>query len=148
MPKPYIITQPDNETDTPTNSGVSTETIVSASSSGKRRTFTAAYKLSILEQVNACTTAGDIGALHRREGLSSSILSKWRHGFLTNGSHAFSTVRGRKIKHDATTLESTQLKKRVTYLEHQLNLAKSIIELQKKASQILNIALPSIEEHV
>ncbi len=42
------------------------------------RQFTAEYKRSILEQADACREDGAIGALLRREGLYSSLLSKWR----------------------------------------------------------------------
>src|SRR5680860_907045 len=44
----------------------------------KRRRFTAAYKLRILREADACTQAGETGALLRREGLYSSHLSSWR----------------------------------------------------------------------
>ena len=51
-----------------------------------RRSFTTAYKLSILEQADQCQKAGEIGTLLRREGLYSSHLSTWRrlrrHGTL------------------------------------------------------------------
>jgi hypothetical protein len=41
----------------------------------KRRQFTAAYKLSVLEEADRCANPGDIGALLRREGLYSSHLA-------------------------------------------------------------------------
>ena len=44
----------------------------------KRRRFTAAYKLRILEEADRCTRPGEIGALLRREGLYSSSLTTWR----------------------------------------------------------------------
>ena len=43
-----------------------------------RRRFTAAYKLSIIKEADACETPGEIRALLRREGLYSSHLSAWR----------------------------------------------------------------------
>lgn len=43
-----------------------------------RRTFTAAYKLRIVEEANAATEPGAVGALLRREGLYSSHLVEWR----------------------------------------------------------------------
>src|SRR5438034_4549652 len=43
-----------------------------------RRTFSAAEKLRILNEADACTQPGQIGALLRREGLYSSHLVKWR----------------------------------------------------------------------
>jgi hypothetical protein len=44
----------------------------------KRRRFSAEYKLRVLREVEACTRPGEIGALLRREGLYSSLLSEWR----------------------------------------------------------------------
>ncbi len=37
----------------------------------RRRQFTAAYRLRILEEADGCTTSGEIGQLLRREGLYS-----------------------------------------------------------------------------
>ena len=44
----------------------------------QRRRFTAAYRLRILKQADACKRAGELGALLRREGLYSSHLANWR----------------------------------------------------------------------
>ena len=44
----------------------------------ERRQFTAEYKRRILEEADACTEPGQIGALLRREGLYSSNLVHWR----------------------------------------------------------------------
>ncbi|MEJ2737937.1 MAG: transposase [Anaerolineae bacterium] len=44
----------------------------------KRRRFTAKEKLRILEEADACTEPGELGALLRREGIYSSYLSRWR----------------------------------------------------------------------
>ena len=44
----------------------------------KRRTFSAVYKLRILEEADNCREPGEVGALLRREGLYSSNLTKWR----------------------------------------------------------------------
>ncbi|MGH9691271.1 MAG: hypothetical protein ACRD4C_09380 [Candidatus Acidiferrales bacterium] len=41
----------------------------------KRRTFTAEYKLSILQEAEVAATPGGVGALVRREGLHSSLLA-------------------------------------------------------------------------
>src|SRR3954470_14889390 len=43
-----------------------------------RRRFTAAYKLKIVVAADACTRPGEVGALLRREGLYSSLLTEWR----------------------------------------------------------------------
>ena len=44
----------------------------------KRRRFTAAEKLRLLREVEACQGSGEIGALLRREGIYSSYLTTWR----------------------------------------------------------------------
>ncbi len=44
----------------------------------KRRQFSAAYRLRILEEADGCRSPGEIGRLLRREGLYSSHLSNWR----------------------------------------------------------------------
>src|SRR5260370_24337875 len=44
----------------------------------RRRTYTAEYKRRILKEADACTTAGAVGALLRREGLYSSHLGGGR----------------------------------------------------------------------
>lgn len=47
-------------------------------SKAKRRSFTAEYKRKVLQEADACTESGQIGALLRREGLYSSHLVTWR----------------------------------------------------------------------
>jgi len=44
----------------------------------QRRSYTAEYKRRILQEADACTTPGAVGALLRREGLYSSHLVEWR----------------------------------------------------------------------
>ena len=44
----------------------------------KRKRFTAAEKLRILREVEACQGSGEIGGLLRREGIYSSYLTTWR----------------------------------------------------------------------
>src|SRR5665811_1780176 len=45
----------------------------------KRRSYTAEYKLRILQEAEAAAaTPGGVGALLRREGLYSSLLAYWR----------------------------------------------------------------------
>ena len=44
----------------------------------RRRRFSAEYKLRSVREADACTRPGEIGALLRREGLYSSLLTEWR----------------------------------------------------------------------
>ncbi len=49
-----------------------------------RRIFTTDYKLSIIQQADACKH-GEIGMLLRREKLYSNQLAQWRREFAQNG---------------------------------------------------------------
>lgn len=46
--------------------------------SGIRRVFTPEYKLAILAEYDGCSETGERGALLRREGLYSSLITDWR----------------------------------------------------------------------
>jgi transposase len=45
---------------------------------GIRRIFSPEYKLAILAEYDACTESGEKGAILRREGLYSSLITDWR----------------------------------------------------------------------
>lgn len=109
----------------------------------QRRTFTADYKLRILEEADAATERGQIGALLRREGLYSSHLDKWRkqraHGTLTA---LQPQPRGRKPTRDARDEELARLQRENARLQAQLRKAEIIIDVQKKVSQLLGLTDP------
>ena len=110
----------------------------------KRRRFTADYKHRILDEADACTEPGEVGALLRREGLYSSQLAAWRR---QRKEGLKPKKRGRKGK--------TPEQKRVAELENQLKKAEranakleaklkqadEIIAFQKKVADLLNIPL-------
>lgn len=107
----------------------------------KRRTFTAAYKLWVLEEADKCRERpGQIGALLRREGLYSSHLTTWRRqreaGQMTG---LKPRKRGRKANEEAA--EISRLQRENERLTRQLTQAELIIEAQKKLSEILGITL-------
>lgn len=104
-----------------------------------RRAFTTAYKLSILEQVDQCQGHGEVGALLRREGLYSSHLSTWRRLRREGTLQALkNNKRGPKpTLEPADRRELEQLRRRNAKLEHELEKAHTIIDVQKKLSSIL-----------
>ena len=105
-----------------------------------RRRFTTQYKLSILEQADRCQHAGEIGALLRREGLYSSHLSTWRR-LRREGVLQGLRSRRRGPKPDAAVAEQREiarLQQRVSRLEHELEKAHTIIDVQKKLSVMLS----------
>ncbi len=76
----------------------------------QRRTFTAEYKLGIVEEVDHATEPGAIGALLRREGLYSSHLVEWRRLRETDALGALSKRRGRKPTRNPLAEENSKLK--------------------------------------
>jgi transposase len=113
---------------------------------GPRRAFSASEKLRIVKKADACIASGERGALEgmlREEGIYSSMLSTWRGQFGALGSAGLEPRKaGRKLKLDAKDRRNAELVKRNAVLERKLHIAGAIIELQKKAHEILGIALP------
>jgi transposase-like protein len=100
----------------------------------KRRQFSRAYKLRILAEVEQCQR-GEVGALLRREGLYSSMLSKWRQQKATGKLDRPSGNQERKTKDQAKELR--RLQQENARLQAKLAKAEAIIEVQKKLSALL-----------
>lgn len=106
----------------------------------KRRRFTAQYKLWLLQQADACTEPGQIGALLRREGLYSSLLTEWRRARDAGALRELSKKRGRPAPHPMEK-EVSKLQRQNERLRRQLEQARKIIEVQGKVSELLGIPL-------
>ena len=106
-----------------------------------RRRFTAAEKLRILEEADACTQPGEIGALVRREGIYSSYLSRWREARDRGQLSSLGAKRrGPKPMADvALAKENARLRRENVRLQKRLEQAETIIEVQKKLSQLLGL---------
>jgi len=111
----------------------------------KRRQHSAEYKLRILRELDECKGTGEAGALLRREGLYSSLVSKWREqrerGSLTGLS---GQRRGPKL--DANAAELARLQRENQRLQEQLERAELIIEVQKKIAQLVGTTPPAKNE--
>jgi len=116
--------------------GLKTEVVAKA----KRRQHPAEYKLRILREVDECKGSGEVGALLRREGLYSSLVSKWREqrerGSLTGLS---GHRRGPKV--DPQAVEIARLQRENKRLQEKLQRAELIIEVQKKVARLLGVPL-------
>jgi transposase len=112
-----------------------------------RRSFSAAYKLRIVEEADQCTERGQIGALLRREGLYSSQLATWRRLRDEGGLQALSPkTRGRKASQDAREVEIAALRRENERLHKQLQQAELIIGAQKKLAAALEQTLTDSED--
>lgn len=116
----------------------------------KRRKFTAEYKRRIVAEAEACTKPGEIGALLRREGLYSSVLSSWRRQAKAGAADSLTPKkRGRKPKHRTPEerriaeleKETARLQREKAKLEAKLKQADEIIAFQKKVASLLEIPL-------
>ena len=108
----------------------------------ERRQFSAEYKRRILEEADACTEPGQIGALLRREGLYSSNLTHWRQQ-MSKGALKGLSPKKRGPKPDPVANENAALRRRIERLEAELKRAETIIEVQKKLSDLLGLSDPS-----
>ena len=106
----------------------------------KRRQFTAEYKKRILDEADACTTPTQRGALVRREGLYSSHLNSWRRQ-RAQGILDGLAPKKRGVKPDPLALENAELRRENEQLQVQLHRAETIIEVQKKVSQLLGLPI-------
>ncbi len=152
MPKPLLVPRPKNSHDEERKqrdlgvSGASVESVAPRS----RRKFSASEKQRIVKAAAAAVASGERGALEallRREGIYSSHLSSWRQQLGSRGVAGLSPQKpGRKPKLDAKDRELLALKKEYAKLEKKLRIANALIGLQKKAHEILGIALPEHDE--
>jgi transposase len=105
-----------------------------------RRRFSAEYRLKVLRQADACKAPGELGALLRREGLYSSLLSTWRR---QREQGALATLRARKRgpKPKLVDPRVKELEKQNARLQRKLEQAEAVIAFQKKVHEILGIPL-------
>ncbi len=106
----------------------------------QRRRFTAEYKLGILREVERAKEPGGVGAILRREGLYSSHLVTWRR---ERDRVAKAGLSARKRGPTAASKDPrvTQLERENAMLRRRLQRVETMIEIQKKASELLGIPL-------
>ena len=95
----------------------------------KRRRHSSEYKLRILTEIDA--NPGKTGLILRREGLYSSYLTKWRE--------AMSMEKKPTSENKQMHNEMAKLKRENARLKLHLQKAEGIIDLQKKASELLKL---------
>jgi len=112
-----------------------------------RRRFTAEYKRRVLQEADACAGTGELGGLLRREGLYSSHLTTWRRQREQGTLAALSPKkRGRPaVPGSPLARRVAELEREKARLEGRLKQAETIIEVQKKISEILGIPLKTAD---
>ena len=127
-----------------TNSGTPSPS-VEVTAQATRRSFSAAYKKRILDEVAACTQTGEIGALLRREGLYSSHLTKWRQQAERGEMVGLAPKRRgpEPSPVDPRDVRLVEMERALNKMTARAERAEALVELQKKVAELLGLALSS-----
>jgi transposase len=105
-----------------------------------RRTFSPEYKLSIIQQADACEH-GELGPLLRSEKLYSNQLAQWRRELSEQGVNGLAkSTPGPKASKTPEQRRIEQLEKENNRLKKQLEIKDTCIELQKKVLTLVEQA--------
>ena len=117
---------------------------IEVSATTRRRRFTAKEKRAILEEADACTQRGELGALLRSKGIYSSSLSVWRRARDAGELDGLAPKRrGPAAKQPSPAeKEVVELKRAMAKMEARLKRADAMLAIQKKVSELLGIQLP------
>lgn len=100
------------------------------------KSYSASYKARILEEYDSLDKAGK-GALLRREGLYTSLISAWRKQRDDGVRAALAKPAGRPPA-DARDRENARLRRENERLREQLETARKVIDVQGKLSALLD----------
>ena len=108
-----------------------------SSERSQRRMFRADYKLSVLAEYDRCSEPGEKGALLRREGLYSSLVTDWRRQH-REGTLVVTEGRGSEGGRGAPSAnEVARLRAENERLKVKLAKAEAIIAVQGKVQALL-----------
>ena len=132
----------------PSNKQPGTEVVASTGRDRRaRRRFSVEDKERILKEADRCAERGQLGELLRREGIYSSNLTAWRAQRDANGRAGLrGHAPGRKPTKDAKDRRIEALERQNEKLQQEVKIQNGLIELQRKAHEILGVALPRIED--
>lgn len=102
----------------------------------QRRTYTAKYKADVLAEYEAADRESR-GALLRREGLYTSLISSWRDQRDRGAMEALGRPSGAPPA-TAAEKEAARLRKENERLTGELDTARKVIEIQSKLSALLD----------
>jgi transposase-like protein len=108
---------------------------VEVTARASRRSFSADYKARILAEYERLPD-GEKGALLRREGLYSSLITDWRRQAAAGANEGLARKRGRKGP-DARDRRIAELEAENERLRQKLDTSEKVIEVQGKVSALL-----------
>ncbi|MBK8481993.1 MAG: transposase [Proteobacteria bacterium] len=106
--------------------------------------------MRLVKAADVALASGERGALQammRKEGIYSSHLATWRRQLGVGGEAGLASRKpGRKPKLDAKDRALLAATKEVDKLKRKLRVANALIDLQKKAHELLGLTLPEPPE--
>ena len=95
-------------------------------------------KLRVLAEMDAARSKAEVGAIYRREGLYSSLVSEWRKQRDRGALEVMRSARPGPKGRDPVAAENARLRARVEELEAKLATAEELIDAQGKVSALLS----------
>jgi transposase len=111
----------------------------------KRRTFTAEYKLRVLDEYENAESPRDRAALLRREGIYTSTISEWRRARDAASPAAILETRPGRPARDAAEAENERLRRENEKLAAELARTKAALEVVGKAHALLELLSESAD---
>ena len=113
----------------------------------RRRSFSAEYKLGVLAEYESLTDPGARGALLRREGLYSSHIVEWRRARDVGALKELGRTSGRRATRSPEQAALERANAKIARLEDQLTKHRLALQIQGKASELLEALLAGSDEH-
>ena len=102
----------------------------------RKRSFTASYKLGIVDAYESLTEPGAKGALLRREGLYHSHIVEWRRARDAGALQGLAATAGRP-RRSPEEVENERLRRENEGLRAELSRTKTALEIMGKAHALL-----------
>jgi transposase-like protein len=114
--------------------------------SPRRKRYTPAFKLRVIEEADRCAGTGEVAALCRREGIYFSTLADFRKQKARGRLEGKSTQAPKKENADPKVQqELVAAEREVRRLKRELERARALLDLQKKVSELMGLSLEPIE---
>jgi transposase-like protein len=111
----------------------------------KRRSFTAEYKLRVLQEYENAESPRERAALLRREGIYSSSISEWRRARDAAAREAIPESKPGRPARDAAETDNERLRRENERLAKELARTKAALEVVGKAHALLELLSESAD---
>lgn len=111
----------------------------------RRRTFTAEYKMRVLEEYENAPDPQHRNALLRREGIYTSTISEWRRARDSAASGVIAEKKPGRPARSAAETENERLRKENEKLAAELARTKAALEIVGKAHALLGLLSESAD---